>query len=196
MKSTTLVLATLAAAFAAAPAISGYAVVAHGTAVPAAVGFTVTAGEDWNRDSRKPMKKAETWTLDGPSLNELTFVAGLAPGETLFREIDKKNQPLPKLAANATLTDIPEFFESSTRIARKTSLFAIDNVAPAKLGGNPGIRFTYHYAVQGAPLVRNGVATATLVKGQLYLIHFAAPNLYYYDRDAPRVEAIMASAKL
>ena len=182
-------------AFAGSPAQAGYSLVSHDGAVTAGA-FTVRAGEDWNRDSRHPVKKGEVWTLDGPSLNELYFVSGLAAGETLFRDLHKKDQPLPKMAANMALTDIPEFYESSVRLALNTSLFEIGSVAPDKIDGHDGVRFTYRYVVQGAPLVRQGVAVATLVKGQLYLISFAAPKTFYFDRDAPRALAIMASAKI
>jgi hypothetical protein len=188
--------AALIALSASTPALAKFTLAPKGHSVLAAKGITVTPGEDWNSDSRRPIKKGEVWTLDGSSLNELYFVSGLAAGETIFRDIDKKRRPLPKMAANMGLTDIPDFFESSARIALNTSLFEVSNVSPTKLSGQNGIKFSYRYAVQGAALVRNGVATATLVKGQLYLINFVAPNTYYFERDAPKAEVIMASAKL
>mgnify|MGYP001464048036 CR=1 FL=1 len=186
----------LAGSLLSAPAEAKYTVVTHGGPALAAGGITVNPAEDWNRDSRKPIKKGEVWTLDGPSLNALYFVSGLAAGETLYRDADKKNRPLPKMNGSMLLTDIPEFFESSARVALNTSLFEVSNVAPVKLGGHDAVRFSYRYAVQGSSLIRNGVAQGTLIKGQLYLIDFAAPSLFYYERDAPKAEAIMASARL
>jgi hypothetical protein len=38
------------------------------------------------------------------------------------------------------------------------------------------------------------LAIGTVVNNQLYLINVSAPALYYFDRAAPKVEAIMASA--
>jgi len=61
----------------------------------------VTPSEDWNRNTDRPIKKGEVWTLDGAVLNELYFVSGLAAGETLFRDLDKKENPLPKLGARS-----------------------------------------------------------------------------------------------
>lgn len=186
-----LVLMTIAT-----PALAKWNLVASGSNSKAAAAFTVTPGEDWNRNSRKPIKKGEVWTLDGVNLNELYFVAGLIPGETLFKDIDKKNRPLPKFGTGMVLTDIPEFFESSARITLNTSLFEITGVNPTKVGSHDAVKFTYNYAVTGESLTRKGVAVGTLVRGQLYLINFVAPSIHFYDRDAPKAEAIMASARL
>lgn len=198
MKKLSVALAGFAlAVLPATPALAGWKLVSHGAAVTVAPGtMQVTPGADWNRSTSHPMKKGETWTLDGETLNELYFVSGLAAGEALYREVDKKNRPLPKLAANAQLTDIPEFFESSNRVLLNTSVFGVNDIAPARLGGHDAVKFDYHYAVQGSTLVRNGIAIGTLVNGQLYLISFTAPAIFYFDRDRAEAEAIMDSAKI
>jgi hypothetical protein len=191
-----MILAAVLVAAPASPALAGWKLVPHGAAAKAAGVITVTPGEDWNRSSRKPIKKGEVWTLDGANLNELYFVAGLIAGETLFKDIDKKNRPLPKVGASMVLTDIPEFFESSARITLNTSLFQIGTVAPAKFGAHDAVKFEYTYSVTGESLTRKGVAMGALVGGKLYLINFAAPSIHYYDRDAPKAHAIMASAQI
>lgn len=155
----------------------------------------VTPEEDWNRWTRRPIKPSEVWTLDGANLNELYFVSGLAPGMTLYKDTRKKEQPLPALRSGLQLTDIPDFVESSMRLALNTSVFELTNVEPASVGGHPGVRFTYEYAVASSPLVRKGLAVGTLTEGNLHLITFTAPAIYYYDRDLPKAEAIMASVQ-
>ena len=105
-------------------ALAGWKLVSP--AKPATIGkstLSVTAGEEWNRNTYRPIKKGELWTLDGLGLNELYFVTGLVAGEPLYRELDKKNKPLPKLGKAMQLTDIPDFFESSQRVALNTSLW-------------------------------------------------------------------------
>ena len=193
------VLAALAAAglMISVPAQAGWKLVDHAKAVKVAKGrLTVTAGEDWNRSPYRPIKAAEVWTLDGDNLNELYFVSGLAPGLPLFQQLDKKNNPLPKLSSTMELTDIPDFYESSIRVALHTSLFEVDKVEPQTFAGHSGIKFSFHYSVENSPIVRKGLAAATLVDGQLYMISFVAPSIYYYDRDAPKAEAIIASAAI
>lgn len=189
--------ATFLATLPVSPALAGWKVIPGGKEAPVLAGtLKVTPGEDWNRWSRHPMRKGEVWTLDGVTLNELYFVVGLAPGKTLYKNRRKKVAPLPKLRAGMDLTEIPEFFESSNRIALNTSVFEVTEVRPAQFAGQPGVRFSFQYAVDGSTLVRKGEATAALVKDRLYLISFIAPAIHYFDRDLPKAEAIMSSAQL
>jgi hypothetical protein len=191
------VTAILLAAVPASPALAGWKLARQAAATTVAKGrLAVTPAENWNRWSFRPVKKSEIWTLDGIALNQLYFVSGLAPGETLYRDVAKKDRPLPRLGAAMQLTDIPEFFESSTRIALKTSVFRITNVEPHRFAGRDGIRFAYEYAVEDSPLIHKGLTAATLVGGQLHLIDFTAPGVFYFDRDRAKVEGIMASARI
>jgi hypothetical protein len=100
------------------------------------------------------------------------------------------------MAAGMQLTDSPDFVESSMRVALKTSVFRVTNVEPARFAGRAGVRFVYEYAVEDSPLIRKGVASGTVAGNQLYLITFTAPGVFYFDRDRPKAEAIMTSAKL
>ena len=191
----------LAAAFAlaalpATPALAGWKLVPNSAAVAVAKSkLTVTPGEDWNRGTARPIKKSEIWTLDGVALNELYFVSGLINGETLYRDANKKDSPLPRFASSMQLADIPDFVESSQRIALNTSMFRITGSEAVQFAGRPGVKFAYEYAVEGNSLVRKGIAAGTIVDGQLHLISFTAPATYYFDRDRAKAEAIMASAR-
>src|SRR3546814_4858587 len=66
----------------------------------------VTPARDWNSLSIRPGKKAETWTLDGEQLDDVTFYGGIAPGEPLIRERSKKHKPLPKFTSETLLIEI------------------------------------------------------------------------------------------
>ncbi len=179
----------------AAPALA-WKLIPQNVAVKVAKGpLTVTPGEAWNKSGPRPIPKGELWTLDGASINELYFVSGLVGGETLYRDAKKKERPLPQFRAAMQLTDIPEFFESSNRIALDTSVFRVTSVEPAPFGGKPGVRFAFEYAVPGSTMPRKGLAAATIDGGKLYLISFIAPATYFFDRDRPKAEAIMASAR-
>jgi len=192
-----IAVAAILVAMTATPAFAGWKLMPKGEQTPILTGvLKVTPEDDWNRWSSHPMKKGEVWTLDGVTLNELYFVAGLAPGETLYKDVRKKDAPLPKMRAGMDLTEIPEFYESSNRIALNTSVFEVTDVQPAQLAGNPAVRFSFHYAVQGSTLMRKGQVTAALVQDKLYLISFIAPAIHYFDRDLPKAEAIMASAQM
>lgn len=159
-------------------------------------GLQVTPGQRWNCQTGRPIKNSEIWTLDGVGLNELYFVSGLEPGMTLFRDLSKKENPLPTFQAGAGLTEIPEFYESSVRVQLQTSLFETKSVEPTKFADRPGIKFQFEYGVKDSPLIRKGVAVGTLIDGKLHMIVFVAPALHYFDRDLPKAERIIASAKI
>ena len=189
MKRISMGLAALAAAaLASTPALAGWKLVPAGQPVAVAKSsMTVTPESDWNRWSARPIKTSEVWTLDGTSLNELYFVAALPEGKTLFRDVAKKDRPLPKFSKTMLLPDVVEFFESSTRSALQTSLFHIDKVEPDKMSGHDAVRFTFTYAVDGDQMPRKGIGKAAVVNGQLYLVSFVAPSIHYFDRDAVKV---------
>ncbi|MCZ8170477.1 MAG: hypothetical protein ACK442_02750 [Novosphingobium sp.] len=186
----------LMAAVATTPAVAGWKLVPAQAPTAVAKGkLTVTPDSAWNRWSVRPIKKGEIWTLDGTQLNEVYFVTGLIPGETLYRDAKKKDNPLPQFRAGMQLTDLPDFFESSNRVVLNTSLFKITAVEPYRLGGHDGVKFSYEYGVDGSALIRKGIAAATVVGGQLHLISYTAPALHYFERDRAKAEALMASAK-
>lgn len=198
MNKIALALAAAAlAALPATPALAGWKLVEQGKATTVAKSsMSVTPGEAWNRGSVRPIKTSEIWTLDGVNLNEVYFVGGLAAGGTLYRDVKKKDQPLPKFKAGMELTEIPEFVESSTRLALNTSVFEMTSVEPTTFGGQPAVRFMYQYAVEGSPLKRRGLGVGTVVSGKLHLVTYTAPALYFFERDLPKVEAMIASATI
>lgn len=185
------------ASLAASPAMAGWKLVAQGKqALVAKSTMKVTPSENWNRWTVKPIKKGEVWTLDGVALNELYFVSGLIPGEPLYLEANKKDNPLPKFRTGMQLTDVPELFESSNRVRMGISTFTINAVEPFRFGGNDGVRFTYEYTVSGSALTRKGVTVGTITQDKLHLISFTAPSILFFERDRAKAEAIMASVEL
>jgi hypothetical protein len=179
------------------PALSGWTIMPAGTPVAVAKStMTVTPTQDWNRWSARPSKKGEIWTLDGTTLNELSFFARIDNGEPIYRELNKKDMPLPKFKSDMLPTDLVELFEASNRIVLQTPLFTLDTVEPAKLGGHNAVRFSYHYAVEGDQLNRKGEGVAANVDGKLYLVNFVAPEIYYYDRDIASFRNLVSKIKI
>lgn len=194
--SAILVAAALVAA-PAAPALAAWKLVeAQAPVAVAKTSMKVTPGQTWNRWTAKPVKQGETWTRDGVNLNEHYLVSGLPAGMTLYRDNQKKERPLPVLSKTLDLTEIPEFYENSTRLVLGTSVFEMTAVEPAKMGTHDAVKFAFNYSVEGSPLKRKGLAMGTMVKGQLYLIAYTAPATHFFERDRAEVEAIMASVAI
>lgn len=156
--------------------------------------LTVRPDRDWNRQQVRVGRFAETWTLDGVPLNDLTFYGGIADNMTLFREVAKEERPLPCFSATMLAPDIVQLFEASYRVALSTSLMSIDSIEPAKFAGAEGFRFTYSFTVQEENVRRKGEGRGAVIGGKLYLITFEAPAIHYFDRDVAAFRQIADSA--
>ena len=196
MKRTTAA-AIVIALMAATPAIAGNTLIAKSVSVAVAKSpLTVSPDREWNKMGARPGRNSETWTIDGDGLNDVTFYGGIANDATLFREISKRVKPLPHFSSTMLLTDIPALFENSYSIALDTQLMKIDSVEPAKFLGQKAVHFTFTFTRLNEEVRRKGEATAAIVDGKLYMITFEAPDVFYYERDAPAYRAIVASAAL
>jgi hypothetical protein len=179
------------------PAVAGNKLIASGQRVKVAKStMTVQPNVEWNKMGARPGRNSETWTLDGDGLNDLTFYGGIESGRPLFREVDKKNTPLPKVSSTMLLTDIPALLENSYRVALQTSAVQIDAVQPVQFAGTNGVRFTYSFSHQNETLRRRGEARAAMIGGKLYMVTYEAPALYYYDRSYEAFRAAAESVKL
>lgn len=158
--------------------------------------ISATPAGEWNKLSLRQGENVEIWTLDGDSLNKVTFFGGVPAGQPLLRERDKKNSPLPKVAANMLVTDIPTLLETTYRSQFAVTQMTIDTQAPAVLDGHRGIRFTYSFTKADDEVRRKGEAVGAMVNGQLYLVSYEAPEIYFFDKDVEKFKALAASIKL
>jgi hypothetical protein len=190
-----LAAAIAVAAVAAAPANAAYKLLQAG--IPVAVAkstLTITPGRAWNRGGPRPGRNAESWTQDGYSLNDVTYYGGIADNATLFREVDKKNAPLPRFNKTMLLPDIPQLFEQSYRIALGTPLFTIGTVEQAQFAGQTGFRFTYDFVDKSDEVRRKGEARGAVVNGKLYMMTYEAPEIFFFDRNHADFEQLVAGA--
>lgn len=190
--------AMLAAALALVAAPAGaYKLVAHGARVAVAKSeMTIDPPIDWNRQQSRPGRNAEAWTLDGIPLNEVTFYGGIEGGKALFKEVDKKNRPLPVFRPTMLTPDVVQLFEASYRIAGGSSLFEVGAVEPAEFAGHKGFRFRYAFTLEGEEVKRLGEGAGAVVGGKLWLITYEAPAIHYFDHNLADYRALVASARI
>lgn len=179
------------------PAFAGNKLIPAGQRIKVAKSvLSVQPGIEWNKMGARPGRSSETWTLDGDGLNDLTFYGGVESGRPLFREVDKKNRPLPHVSSTMLLTDIPALLENSYRVALQTSAVQIETVEPVQFAGAKGVRFTYSFSSQNETLRRRGEARAAMIGGKLYMITYEAPALHYYDRSYEAFRTVAESARI
>ena len=157
--------------------------------------LSVTPPRDWNRLDAKPGKFAETWTLDGEQLNDVTFYGGVEAGKPLVKEQDKKRRPLPKFTAATLLIEIPELLEGTYRAYKQIGAFKVTSTRPDRFLNREGVSFTYEY-IDRDELPRKGEARAVVVDKKLYMVTFDAPRLHYFDRTLPDFRALVDTAVL
>ncbi|MEO7384516.1 MAG: hypothetical protein ABIU18_06245 [Novosphingobium sp.] len=142
----------------------------------------VSNGE-WNKLSRTDGPSTEIWTRDGDNLNKVTFFGGIAAGMPIYKERNKKEAPLPKVAANMLLPDIPVLLEATYRSQYQVNRLSIDSQEIATVNGKQGIRFTYSYARNEDEVERKGEAIGAIVGNKLYLATYEAPAIYFFGKD-------------
>ena len=160
--------------------------------------LSVVPPRHWNRAGTLtgPGKDAELWTLDGPRLNEITFFGGIEDGEPLFREVDRRERPLPRFRSSMLPPDVAELFETSYRTAAGTPLFERGEFAPATFAGHPGFRFEFEYTLQGEEVRRLGRATGAVIGGRLYMVTYEAPAIHYFETSLADYRVVVESAQL
>lgn len=151
---------------------------------------------EWNKLSFRGGKNVEIWTIDGDELNKVTFYGGIAVGQPLFREADKKEKPLPRVTPNMLITDIPAILETSYRSQYSVNQMSIDSQEPALIGGHKGIRFTYSLVRQDDEIQRKGEAIGAFTGNRLYLVTYEAPAIHFFDKDVEKFRQLAETLKL
>ncbi|WP_338424836.1 hypothetical protein [Sphingopyxis kveilinensis] len=154
----------------------------------------VTPERDWNQGGR-PGQQGRVWTQDGTGLNALEFFSAIPNGGSLYKERDKKNNPMPKFDSNLLLPELADFFERSFRAANQLSDFSIVESAPTDIGGRKGLLVRYRYTMPNDELTRLGEARLAVVDGKLFVANYYAPQLHYFEAGLPEAQAMMQSAR-
>lgn len=153
-----------------------------------------TTGE-WNRLSRREGPGVEVWTRDGDSLNKVSFFGGIATGMPLYKERNKKEAPLPKIAPGMLLPEVPVLLEATYRSQYQVNRLTVDSQEPAEVGGHKAIRFTYTFVRSDDEVERKGEAVGAIIKGKLYLVTYEAPAIFYFNKDLEEFRRISATLK-
>lgn len=157
--------------------------------------ITVTPTLPWNTLNTKVGKNTETWTIDGEQLNDVTFFGGIAPGDPLVREKNKKRDPLPKFTSTTLLVEVPELLEGTYRTYKSIGSFQLKSTDAGQFLGQNSVFFTYEFTDEDE-LTRRGEARAAIIGGKLYMMTFDAPRLNYFGKGVEYFRALADSARL
>jgi hypothetical protein len=178
--------------------IGGYRLVEPGPRRVARKRMEVTPGIAWNRapPGLYDISREENWTLNGPHLDNLTFIGGLASGEPLVRFQRRSDwRQVPSFRADMPPTDIVAMVETFYRVRGGSTSFETKAVQPRTFLGQQGFQFDYE-RLGGDEVRRLGRGVAVVTGGRLYLILFDAAAMHYFPTGLPEFERIVSSARL
>lgn len=158
--------------------------------------FSANPSTRWNRLQQNDGEFQEVWTIDGDKLNRIVFYGGVPIGQPLVKERDQKRDPLPRVAGNMLLPDIPVLLERTYRTKYGVAIMAIGKQEPTTLSGKPAIAFNYTFIDPEYEVETKGEAIATIDSGRLYIAAFEAPSLYYFDRDVQKFRDLLGTLQL
>jgi hypothetical protein len=157
----------------------------------------VVAPREWNRTNRRGLfdiRQVEDWTLNGPYLDGITFVSGLADDRRIIRQERKADRQVPKFRANMTAPEVASMIETLYRVEGGSIDWRTLALTPRTFLGAPGFQYDFEH-LDGDELWRRGRAVGAVIDGKLYLIMLDAARSHYYQATLPDYEAIVTSAQ-
>jgi hypothetical protein len=157
----------------------------------------VTPPREWNRISAslfQDIADVEDWTQNGPYLDGISFVTGLADGKELVRQRSRDDRQVPKFRSNMTAPEIAAMIESLFRVRGGTVDFKTTSLAPRSFLGVNGFQYDFEH-LDSDEVRRRGRAVGSVVDGKLYLILLDAARSHYFDASLPDFEAMVNSAR-
>lgn len=157
----------------------------------------VTPPRAWNRQRRLffDIMWVESWTLNGPLLDEMTFVTALPDRRTLVRQRSTDDRQVPMFRSNMSVPEITSMLESAFRVRAGAIDFRTLSLTPRPFMGYPGFQFDFEH-LDSDELWRRGRAVGAVIDGRLYLIMLDAARTHYFPETVRDFEALVASARL
>jgi len=159
--------------------------------------MAVTPPRPWNRARRlffDDVRWVEDWTLNGPHLDGMTFVAGLPNGKYLIRQRRSEERQVPRFRSDMTVPEIAALLESAWRVRGGAIDYRTLALVPRPFLGASGFQLDYEH-LDTDELWRKGRAVGAVIDGELYLILYDAARSHYYAAALNDFEAMVTSAR-
>ena len=160
--------------------------------------MAVTPARPWNRQRRiffDDVRWVEDWTLNGPLLDNMSFISGLPHGRYLIRTNPRDAQQVPRFHSNMTAPEIQAMLESAFRVRGGAVDFRTLSLQPRPFLGHPGFQFDFEH-LDSDEVWRKGRAVGAAIDGRLYLIMIDAVRSHYFPDALTDFEAMVTSARL
>ncbi len=158
----------------------------------------VTPPSAWNRKATAwiidDVRQVEDWTLNGGTLDSLSFVSGLKGGRYIIRQSKRDAQQVPKFRSDMTAPEIASMLESFYRVRAGTLEFKTTGLSPRTFMGYPGFQFDFDH-LDSDEVWRRGRAVGAVIDTRLYLILLDGARSHYFGAALADFEATANSAR-
>jgi hypothetical protein len=174
-----------------------YSLVEPGPERVARGAIQVTPTIPWNRARRswQDSSREEDWTLNGPLLDNLTFIGGLQSGKAIVRHQRRQERQVPRFRAEMSPQEIVSMIETYYRIRAGSVRFDMTGLQPRNFLGQPGFQFDFRH-LDGSEVERQGRAVGAVIGDRLYLVLLEGTRSHYFPAALPEFERIVESAQL
>ena len=159
----------------------------------------VTPTREWNRVSSTwsidDIRAVEDWTLNGSSLDSLSFVTGLKGGRYIIRQSKRTAQQVPKFRSDMTAPEVTAMLESFYRVKAGAVDFRTLGLSPRPFMGYPGFQFDFDH-LDSDEVWRRGRTAGAVIDGRLYLVLLDGARSHYFNDALADFEAVAISARL
>lgn len=154
---------------------------------------------EWNKVSTvwaiDDIRAVEDWTLNGSSLDSMSFVTGLRGGRYIIRQRKRDAQQVPKFRSDMTAPEVTAMLESFYRVKAGTVDFRTLGLSPRQFMGYPGFQFDFDH-LDTDEVWRRGRAVGAVIDGRLYLVLLDGARSHYFNAALADFEAVANSARL
>lgn len=152
--------------------------------------YTVDPQIPW---SEATSGKTQIWTVDGPALQELRFVNGIADGESPFVGLLEEEKS-PKFRKGMTSLEIKDLIVDGLSVMGAYQI-DIHKVAPVQFVAHDGIRMELDFVTE-AGLEKSGLVVGSVIHEKLYLIAYSGIRAHYFAKHKDHVEHIIDSIQV
>lgn len=163
-------------------------------------GMQVNATSGWNQappmSTPSMQKGAVLWTHDGPLLDQLIIIPGVADGQPLMKS-SNKSAAMPLFKKDMLPNEIEELTESTfvKYFGEGNAVVTTKNLRPQRFGEYRGVMFDVDATVSENPNYR-GTAGAFVANDKLYMMFFLGAVPHYFDKHSAAATSVIQSATL
>ena len=142
-------------------------------------------------------KDSVMWTADGPLLDQIIVIPGVADGETLINAPRNSSAALPSFRADMLPNEIEELAESTfvKLYGEGNAVVTTEGLRPHRYGDHRGVMFDVTATITDAPM-QKGTVGAFIADEKLYMVFFLAATPHYFDKHKDSAAATIQSARL